>query len=101
MQTPSAVALLDTWESGLGKDLARCGLALLGAACPGSDVGSLALFSIGERDRRLLTWRESVFGPHMTLLATCARCEETLEFELSAGQLQTPPAMAEDAADLG
>jgi hypothetical protein len=100
MQAPTALALLDVWESTLGKDLARCGLALLAAACPGSDVDLLATLSIGERDRRLLSLRESVFGPRMTMLATCARCEETLEFELSAAELQTPPATAENGAAL-
>ena len=93
MRTPSTPALLDAWESGLGKDFARCGLALLAAACPDTVAETLAELSIGERDRRLLLLREAVFGPHMTALATCARCGETLEFELTASDLlSSPPA---------
>jgi hypothetical protein len=95
MHTPSVPALLDAWESGLGKDFARCGLALLAAACPDAAVDTLAELSIGERDRRLLLLREAVFGPRMNALATCARCGEAVEFELTASDLRSSPPVAE------
>lgn len=93
MRTPSAPALLNAWENGLGKDLARCGLALLAAACPDTDADVLTSLSIAERDRRLLSLRVALFGSRITALATCPHCGEVLEFELAAGDLQrSPPA---------
>jgi hypothetical protein len=98
MRAPSTLALLEAWESGLGKDFARCGLALLAAACPETDTEALASLSVGERDRRLLAFRQAVFGSPMTALATCSRCAEALEFELSADALQAPAAAEDEAA---
>lgn len=99
MRAPSPLALLEAWESGLGKDFARCGLALLAAACPETEADALASLSIGERDRRLLSLREAVFGARMTALATCGRCAEALQFELSAGALQAPAPESGPGAD--
>jgi hypothetical protein len=91
----SPTALLQAWENGLGRDFARCGLALLAAACPDSDTDALASLNIGERDRQLLRLREAVFGPRMSAVATCPRCHEVLEFEVAVADLQAPGAAAE------
>ena len=98
MRAPSPLALLEAWEGGLGKDFARCGLALLAAACPEADPDALAALSVGERDRRLLSLRAAVFGARMTALATCERCAETLEFQLYAGALQAASEAETEAA---
>jgi hypothetical protein len=91
VHTPSAHALLEAWERGLEQGPVDRGLTLLSLASPGDDPDALAMLSIGERDRRLLTLREAVFGPHMTGLVACTRCGEQLELEFATHELRAAP----------
>ncbi|MDR3415528.1 MAG: hypothetical protein P4L83_05005 [Nevskia sp.] len=88
MQTPSAPAMLGAWERGGGQNPIDRGLTLLALACPELSADELAALSIGERDRRLLALRETVFGPRMTGVVACTRCAEPLEFDFDAADLR-------------
>jgi hypothetical protein len=94
---PSAAAMLGAWEHGVGKGAVQRGLILLALADPGADPHALTALNIGERDRRLLTLRETCFGPRMTALLSCPICREELEVELTTTVLRAaPPALAAD-----
>jgi hypothetical protein len=88
MAMPSASAMLDAWERGIGQGPVERGLTLLALADPETDPRALAELSIGERDRRLLGLREACFGPRMTGLVSCVRCREELEIELATTDLR-------------
>jgi hypothetical protein len=91
LHTPSARALLDAWERGLEQGPVERGLILLALASPGHEPAARALLRIGERDRRLLTLREAVFGVNMTGLVACTRCGEQLELEFATHELRAAP----------
>jgi hypothetical protein len=86
---PSAAAMLGAWEHGVGEGTVERGLILLALADPGADPHALAALNIGERDRRLLTLRESCFGARMTGILSCPNCREELEIELATTALRT------------
>jgi hypothetical protein len=44
--------------------------------------------SIGQRDARLLTLREWMFGPHLVSLATCSNCGERLELAFDTDDIR-------------
>jgi hypothetical protein len=75
----SAAELLSAWERAAGQPPVHQALVLLGAACPERSPDELAALSIGERDGRLLTFRERLFGAGMTSVAVCPRCHQTVE----------------------
>jgi hypothetical protein len=75
----SAAELLSAWERAAGQPPVHQALALLGAACPDRSPDELAALNIGERDGRLLTLRERLFGAGMTSVAVCPRCHQTVE----------------------
>ena len=80
MQNPvSAAELLSAWERAAGQPPLHQALALLEVACPERSRDELAALSIGERDGRLLTFRERLFGAGMTSVAACPRCQQTVE----------------------
>ena len=62
MRALSAAELLSVWERGTGQPPHERALSLLAAACPESSRDELAILSIGERDKRLLTLRAWTFG---------------------------------------
>jgi hypothetical protein len=78
--------MLGAWERGLQEGPVERGLTLLALASP-DDPGTLAALSIGERNRQLLALREALFGDRISALASCPRCGEALELELTARQL--------------
>jgi hypothetical protein len=88
LQSPSARALLEAWERGLEQGPVERGLTLLALTRPGDDPESLAALSVGERDRRLLALRETLFGTRMTGLVACSACGERLELEFATGELR-------------
>jgi hypothetical protein len=91
VHTPTAPAMLDTWERGLGQGPVQRGLTLLALAFPGDDPDALAALSVGERDRRLLALREVLFGARSTGLVACPRCGEQVELEFALGDLRAAP----------
>jgi hypothetical protein len=90
--------LLDAWERGLGRPPQQQALVLLTAACPELPVEAIPRLSIGQRDRRLLRLRESLFGPYLNNTAICPSCGERIEWQnhiadftdSAAPQEQTP-----------
>jgi hypothetical protein len=88
MAMPSASAMLAAWERGIRQNLPQRGLTLLSLAEPETDMQSLAAITIGDRDRRLLTLRESWFGPGMSGLVSCPNCHQELEIELATTDLR-------------
>ncbi len=67
---------------------ARRALALLAAACPDHSPDEVATLSIGERDWRLLTLREWMFGAQLVSTANCPDCGERLEWTINAADLR-------------
>ena len=98
MRPLNASVLLEAWEHGLTQPPIQRALTLLAATSPESPLNELAQLSIGQRDARLLALRESVFGSHLTALATCPKCSERLELNFSVADLRAAPAEEGDQA---
>jgi len=79
LRAPSAARLLDAWESGLALAPIRRALTLLAEACPDSSVEELAALPVGERDCYLAELRRILFGPELSIVASCPACGERLE----------------------
>lgn len=87
MRPLSAAQLLDAWERGLSEPVFRRVFPVLAAAYLDCSVDELAALSIGERDRRLLTLRESTFGSRLASVANCSHCGEVLEWAFDTADL--------------
>ena len=95
MRALSATELLSAWERSVEQTPARRAMTLLGAACPDVPAESIARWSVGQRDARLLELRGLTFGTQFTGLAGCVKCgeriESTFEIEDLVGQLSRLP----------
>jgi hypothetical protein len=89
MKSLSAQEVLRIWEQGQGQRPVDRALALLGAACPETSPDELARLSIGQRDARLLTLREWMFGPQLVSTVACPNCSEALELTLNTADIRT------------
>lgn len=89
MRPLSTHQLLGVWEHGLGQPPTSRALLLLGAADRDHSSHDLAMLSIGQRDSALLELRTLTFGPLLHGLATCPTCDQQVELELAADDLQT------------
>jgi uncharacterized protein YbaR (Trm112 family) len=87
MRALSAGELLEVWEAGFTQALMERALALLAAACPDDSWDHLAALSIGQRDARLLTLREELWGPRMDAVVVCPDCRERLELTLDTREM--------------
>jgi hypothetical protein len=90
MQLLTTLELMSVWEQGLSKSLVQRALILLSAACPDASLESLARLSIGQRDSRLLSLREQIFGAQLISIAHCPACSERLELLLQVADIQVP-----------
>lgn len=90
MRSLSPAELLDVWERGRPLPSWRRALALLSFAEPDTPPEALETLSIGQRDAKLLTLREAIFGSRMECLAVCPACSERLELTLNAADLRAP-----------
>jgi hypothetical protein len=90
----STSALLDVWERGLTAPPLLRALYLLASARPESSPEQLKELPIGQRDKRLMEIRESLFGAHLTCLTACPKCSEKLEIELDLAQMRSTEAAA-------
>jgi hypothetical protein len=79
MRSVSARELLSVWELTVEQSPFRKAMAMLSAAYPEATEDALTQMSIGERDTRLLGFRERLFGSRMSGLATCPQCGERIE----------------------
>jgi hypothetical protein len=92
MRALSTVELLTVWELGAEQRAGQRALTLLAAATDDDSAGQLARLSLGQGDERLLTLRESTFGPQLSALSACPSCDETLQFEINAADIRQAPA---------
>jgi hypothetical protein len=91
MRAFSAAALLGVWERGQGHAPFQQALALLAAAYPETSPDLLMELSIGQRDSRLLTLREWIFGTQLNSLAICSGCGERLELMFDIADIRAAP----------
>ena len=96
MRALSAGELLDVWERGLAQSPAQRALILLAVASPDLPIEELALLTVGERDARLLSLREGIFGPHLESLTNCPACAERLEFRITVPDLRASASPSSD-----
>jgi hypothetical protein len=87
MRAPSTGELLEVWEAGFAQAPLERALALLAVACPEASWEQLAALSIGQRDVRLLTLREALWGPQMAAVVVCPKCQERLELSLDTREI--------------
>jgi hypothetical protein len=104
MRSLTAHELLDVWEAGSAQALAQRALLLLAVANPDLSYEALAHQPLGQRDARLLTLREWLFGPQLISVASCPNCGERLQLTLSSRELLTeartmPEVIALNVAD--
>ncbi len=90
MRSLTAAELLDVWEAGQGLSLPARAVTLLAAASPDLGWDGAVGLPIGERDRRLLTLREWLFGATVASVVACPRCGERLELSFAVRDIQAP-----------
>jgi hypothetical protein len=95
MRTLTASQVLDVWESAIHFAAPRRAIALLAAACPELGMDDLLALPLGQRNQMLLRLREYLFGPVLTMTASCPACGERLETSLRPADLQTASAPGE------
>lgn len=93
MKPLSTPVLLNVWERARGQDATRRALSLVAAACPEAAFSELAQLPIGERDARLLTLREWIFGPRLAGLSACPDCGERVELDFAVEQIRVDRVM--------
>lgn len=91
MRAPSASELMHVWEHGLTHTPVEHALTILEAACPDMSREDIAKLSIGERDNRLLTLRQWLFGSHVTSASSCPHCNELMEWSTNTDKLRMQP----------
>lgn len=87
-----AALLLSVWENAGGQSPIRRALALLAAAWPERTAEEWARVPVGERDGRLLSLREALFGSHLEGIAACPECGEILELAFATRDIRVPEA---------
>jgi hypothetical protein len=88
---PDDTAVLDVWERSSALERPWRELALLELSGDGP-VQAAARLPLGERDRRLLALRSSLFGRWIACETRCSACDERLELELDGEGLAAPSA---------
>jgi hypothetical protein len=98
MGSVSAADLVSVWERALARPPVDQALVLLSLASPGSSLEDMAELSIGERDGRLLTLREQLFGRQVDCVARCPQCGQRLELTCDVDDLRRPaPALPHES----
>jgi hypothetical protein len=80
MKRLTAHELLSIWETCLPYPVIERSLHLLSVLYD-SDVNAMARMSIGERDARLLKFREWIFGSKLINVSRCPYCTTPIEWE--------------------
>ena len=87
MRVPSAAEVLAAWEKGIDRGLVDRGLLMLALVSPLDDPETLARLTIGERNRRLLQLRTSMFGAQLSGVTACTACGERLDIDFASEHL--------------
>jgi hypothetical protein len=88
--------LLEIWERGFSQSLTARALSLSAAACPDVTAEQLWTLTIGQRDIRLIAFREALFGPDVEALASCPNCGHQLELKFSTADFQLDSQIEQD-----
>lgn len=96
MHVLTAWELLTVWERGRLLSPLHQALSLLQAACPEESFEQLAQLTVGQRDARLLTLREWVFGSELVSRADCPGCADSLELVLNSSDIRVASAECHD-----
>jgi hypothetical protein len=80
MKRLSPREMLQVWESHLQFSPLQRSLHLLSVLYD-TDEKTMGKLSIGERDARLLTFREWIFGPKLMNVSQCPKCSTRIEWE--------------------
>jgi hypothetical protein len=94
MRNVSAADLVSAWERALGQPPVHQALVLLSVASPESSPEELAQLSVGQRDARLLTFRERLFGSRLISITACPRCRQRIELVFNVADIRVTPAAA-------
>jgi hypothetical protein len=90
MAVPSTQNLLAAWERGQAvPQQAERAIALLFAAHAEMPRAAVAALPIGERDRRLLSLHQDMFGSQFKGLTTCPECNTSLELKFEVDDFGT------------
>lgn len=89
MRPPNSANLLQIWEDSFHLSLVQKSIYLLSFAC-NTDKKTIASWSIGQRDARLFLLRKYLFGAHFENLATCQKCNEQIEWNMSINDFPLP-----------
>jgi hypothetical protein len=80
--------LLDAWEAGTDQSSAQRALWLLKATSTHDEsYAELAQLPIGQRDARLLSLYEQLFGSRLVSVADCPQCGERLQLTLTTADV--------------
>lgn len=90
MRNLNAIEMLNVWEQCLNQPLLQKALILLVAVFPEMQPETLAILSIGQRDRRLLQLRQRLFGQQLLTTAMCPECSERIEWQSSIADYLMP-----------
>jgi hypothetical protein len=90
MRIVSAADLVSAWERTLGRPPLEQALVLLSLASPECSMEAMSELSVGERDTRLLTLREQLFGRQLSSVTVCPRCRQRLELAFDVADIRQP-----------
>lgn len=88
MDSLLTTVLLDVWEQGREKSSVQRALLLLTVGNDSASNEALVNLSIGQRDARLLTLREQLFGSQLISMVLCPKCTEQLELNFSVDDIR-------------
>jgi len=94
MDVPSAAELLHAWERAQARPAVQRPIEIL-AALQGAPPEKMQSLPLGERDARVLTLFQEIFGSQIEGLAECPHCQAPVEFSAPASSLRL------DAPDRG
>jgi hypothetical protein len=79
---------VSVWERAVGRPLADQALVLLSLVSPECSMEAMAELSVGERDTRLLTLREHLFGRQLNSVTVCPHCRQRLELAFDVADIR-------------
>lgn len=87
MELGNADRLLRLWTEARDVDPMERPAALLAVLTDGGGLSSLAHLPLGERDRRLLSMYQAMFGPRLDAVTPCHSCGELVEVTVDVSEI--------------